>query len=236
MAAYHLPNEKTGATFLEYDKLTEDRFTFMASTKTEVFRELYDLVDQPTMPNLEAELQLGYIGTSSLNSVAILRNKDTGHVLAQNTNQVVTVLKTTRKPSPIADWWKNKYQPLVSGNQRLIVSPLNVPERVYHYTIHVGWSDIDAYKHTNYVSYIRHCLDTAMDGVDKGYFLRFKNDILLYHVKDMEISYKGESKAGDVLDVKTWEDADKPYQLYFDISNAGKTIFQCSMVFFEPML
>ncbi len=34
--AYHIPSPKTGSTFLEYDVMTRDRFTFMASSETEV--------------------------------------------------------------------------------------------------------------------------------------------------------------------------------------------------------
>ncbi|ELT97262.1 hypothetical protein CAPTEDRAFT_192400 [Capitella teleta] len=234
IAAYHTPNLITGVSFLEYDTLTSDCLTFMASTKTEVSRDLYTLVNLPELPALQAEIQLGYVGTSSLNSIALLRNKANGHVLAQNVNQVVTVDKVKRKPTPIPDWWKTKYVPVVSGNQRLIVAPLQIPDKVYDYQIHVAWSDIDGYGHTNYVCYIRYCLDSAMDAVKKNYFSKFEDDILLYHVKDMQISYRGESAAGDVLSLKAWEDESNPYHLYFDIASKGKTIFQCGMLFHEP--
>ena len=34
--AYHIPSKETGKSFLEYDVMTSDRYTFMASSKTEV--------------------------------------------------------------------------------------------------------------------------------------------------------------------------------------------------------
>ena len=235
IAAYHVPNKDTGATFLEYDKLTEDRLTFMASTRTEFSHKLYGLVDSVKMPTFEAILQLGFVGNSSLNSIACLTDKEDGSFLAKNINQVVTVDKTTRKPTPIPDWWKNKYMPVVEGNERLIVPALEIPPKTYAYDIRVAWSDIDIYWHTNYLTYIRYCLDTAKDGIVKNYYAKFHDDILQYHVKSMDIMYRGESKAGDRLDVKSWENPDDPYLLHFDISVVGKTIFQNSMHFYEPL-
>lgn len=232
-AAYHTHNKETGTTFLEYDKLTANTLTYMASVKTEFTRELYKLVDGLSMPTFEAELQLGYVGSSSLNSIATLKNIDTGEILATNTNQVVVVDKTTRRPTPIPDWWKDKYISFVAGNKRLIVPPLEVPEKFYTQNITVAWSDMDAYRHTNYSCYIRYCQDCVLDGHANGYFTKYQEG---FWVKSMDISYRGESMPGDQLKIKCWEEANNPYLLHFDISLKDTTIFQSSIMFFEPIL
>lgn len=89
MAAYHIANAQTGVTFLEYDRMTADRYTFMASTRTTVERAFYEHVDcAGGFPSLDIQLHLGYVGTASLNSVGTLVARETGTKLASNVNQV----------------------------------------------------------------------------------------------------------------------------------------------------
>ena len=37
--AYHIPSENTGHSFLEYDVMTRERYTFMASSETQVLHK-----------------------------------------------------------------------------------------------------------------------------------------------------------------------------------------------------
>lgn len=231
--AYHTPNESTGTTFLEYDRMTTDCYTFMASTRTVFMRSLFDLAKLNRMPKLEVLLHLGYIGMSSLNSVAQLKNRDTDEVYVENTNQVVTVSKQTRKPTPLPDWWKEQYEAAVVEDQRLIVQPITALGTVHTHSLKVAWDDIDGYHHTNYVAYIKYCFEAAMDACVSGIYSKIKDDILQYHVKSMEIAYKGETKAADELDIETWEDENDPYQLHFIISKNGTTVFQNTVSFFN---
>ena len=233
---YHWKNEETGCSFLEYDTLTQDKYTFMASTKTDVDLDFYRIADHQKLPSLAVNIHLGYVGSASLNSVAELVDLDSGKVFATNTNQVVMVDKTTRKPSVLPDWWKDRYKKHVIGNVALVVPLIPAPEndRCHTYDMKVSWNDIDSYKHTNYISYIRFCFDAAMDATVKGHFSKLHDDILGYHAKKMEISYKGESLAGDLLRIKCWENMDNPLLIHFDISRDGLTIFQNAIEFHEP--
>lgn len=240
LAAYHITSPETGETFLEYDRLTSGLYTFMASAKTEITRECYDLPDAAVSPSFEAKLHLGYMGNSSLNSVATLYHTQTGKELARNINQVVTVDKTTRRPAPLPEWWKEKYGDCVVGNERLVIPLVPVPDEnvpgFYKGQCQVSWSDTDTYKHTNYLSYIRFCLDAAMDGIVDGQFQKFTGDILQYHVKSIQLAYKGESLARDTLDITVWEDAINAYILHFDVKKDKNTIFQSTMEFYEPLI
>ena len=229
--AYHTPNETTGVCFLEYDKLTSNVLTFMASTKTHIYKPVYDLHLKDTMPNLCVSIHLGYVGSSSLNSVAQLKDAKTGEIYADNVNQVVAVSKETRKPTPLADWWKEKYTSEVIGNDRLIVPILPVHEKHHVHSLKVPWCDIDGYQHTTYTAYIKFCFEAAMDACKQGFYTDIKDDALKYHVELMEIAYKGETKAGDELQVTTWENAENPRKLHFDISRQGSTVFQSSITF-----
>ena len=204
----------------------------MTKSLFQVMRDYYDIPDLAKLPELVINLSLGYVGTSSLNSVTELVDKTTGKVYAKNTNTVVSVDKTTRKPTPLPDWWKEKYESHVIGNQRLINPPLKVPENVYNHRTTVTWSDIDGYRHTNYVVYIRFCFDAAMDAIHNGKLKGFDTDIALYHTKDMQALYKGESNAGQELNVALWQNELNPLKLHFDITRDGESIFQATLEFY----
>ena len=100
----------------------------------------------------------------------------------------------------------------------------------------MSWWDIDGYKHTNYVNYVKYCLDAAMDGMQTGYFSKLSGDITDYHVHKFSILFKGESVAKDDLKVHVWENGDNPYILHFEIDKDGKPIHQNTIQFYEPRL
>ena len=206
----------------------------MASTKTSISRKFYDLPTVDKTPTFDVSVHLGYVGMSSLNSVAVLSDANSGEVFARNTNQVVTVSKETRKPTPLADWWKEKYASSVVENERLIIAAVQISTSPHVYCMKVPWDDIDGYKHTNYVAYIKYCFEAAMDATVNGtFYSKIKEDVLLYHVKEMEIAFKGETKAGDELKVATWETDKDPWKVHFDISKEGKTVLQNTVSFYE---
>lgn len=214
--------------------MTSDVLTFMASTRTSVNDAFYKLLDTGVVPALSVQLHLGYVGTSSLNTVAVLSDPNSGAVLARNVNQVVVIDKATRKPAPIPDWWRRKYESFVVENERLILPPLDVPkENTYKYDLKVSWNDIDGYRHVNFASYVKYCFDAAMDAVDKKFYTCFDDDILKYSVKDIESSYRGECQAGDSVTVVTWQNAQNPFKLHFSLEKDGKVIYQSSVEFFE---
>ncbi|KAK2193487.1 hypothetical protein NP493_12g07000 [Ridgeia piscesae] len=232
MFAFHMPSKDTGDTFLQYDKLTADRFTFMASVKTTVSRSYYDIPELPVSPSMRVSLCLGYIGTSSLSTAANLNCEETGEVFVHNVNQVVSVDKTTRKPTPLPDWWRTKYASAVVGNERLVIPRFSQPDKVHMYECKIPWSDVDMYRHTNYVAYIRYSIDCAMDGILTGAYSNFTNTQSQYLIKDTNIAFYNESVPNDVLQVASWEDKDNPYILRFDGTKDGKTIFQNSIEFY----
>lgn len=235
VAAYHIPNPETSRTFLEYDKMTSNVYTFMASTKTTVSRDLYRMINaDKSLDDSEIKLHLGYVGTSSLNSVATLATKDGGPTLARNINQVVTVDKATRKSMPIPDWWKNEYETSVVENERLVVAQEDVPlDNVFHYEMKVSWNEIDSYRHTNYQSYVKFCFDAAMDAVSKSFYTMLCEDILKYNVKSIQCLYRGESVAGDILKIASWEDKSNPYVLSFSVTKDSNMLFQSQVEFYQ---
>ena len=235
VAAYFNKTTENDVTFLDYDKFTDNQITFMASTQTEVSKGFYQFTKTRKFPQWHTNIQLGYVGSSSINTVTRIMDTTNGSELARNVNQIVFVDKSG-KPGGLAGWWKDKYGGLAIGNKPCIVAPVTIPENRYKYTMKVPWGEIDTYKHTNYLSYIRFCFDAAMEAMQAGAYTRFKpgGDILEYNVKKVQTSYTGESKAGDVLSIDTAQGKDNPLKLYFDFTKDGKTINQNTIEFHEP--
>ena len=191
------------------------------------------MFDKDSIPKMCIDVHLGYIGQSSLNTVANMINEENGDKLVHNVNQVVTVDPATRKPTSLPDWWKNDYKDKVVENERLVVRPFEKPSDYYKFDLKVLWSDTDGYRHTNYVSYIRFCFDAAMSAVNDGALSAFSGDILDYPVKSMSMAYRSECRAGDILDIACWEKEDTSNTLCFDISKDGNSIFQNTIEFYD---
>ena len=233
MLAYHLPCDTIGGTFLDYDKLMEERFTFMASVKTRVEKDYYHIHDLTSTPSLRVSLCLSFVGTGSLNTTAILNCRDSGRVFTNTVHQIVAVDMATRKSTALPDWWKKKHAGAIIGNEKVIVQRVEVPAESYSYELKVPWSDIDQYGHVTYVAYIRYCFDCAVDGIVNGAFPAFKGSARLGRVSDIQMSFGSECFANDILHIATWQDADHPSTLRFDMKLRGETIFQSSITFYQ---
>ena len=237
MAAQVTPDGES-KPFLEFDEIAKEIFTFMASSKTEISEEYYDLVKCSAgieQRSFAVDVKLGYIGTSSLSSCCEFKDLTTGTVFAKNIIQIVAVGKKTRKPVPIPEWWRQKYGSYSQGDSfRLKIPQMEKPNGCFDYKVIVRWSDTDAYRHTNYLNYVNFCRDAASDAVDKGYLSVLEGDLLNYSLKTMQMTYKAESLPSQELLVSVWEDEKNPYLLHFDISREEKTIFQSSLEFHSP--
>lgn len=125
------------------------------------------------------------------------------------------------------------------GNQRLVIVAVDVPTNsktaVARYIIQVRWSDTDAYKHTNYLSYVKFCLDAAQDAVANDLYSTFTGDILCYGVRSIDVLYKAESKVNDMLTVSSWQDDSNPYQINFSMHRTDGTNVYQSRIEFYPM-
>jgi len=231
--AYHIADTKTNKTFMEYDKMTSDRMTFMASTETRFAR---DLLQTTEIPSLAVRLSLGYIGTASLNTQAQLIDTKTGSVFAENINQVVTVSRETRKPIALPEWWVEKYTSYSINVPKLVIPVTVTPADAFTYNVKVRWSDTDGYGHTNYISYIRFCEDAAMQAAMEGKLPLYTDTLYDPETKQLQLSYQGESRAGEDLTVHLWQNPDNMHKLYFSLVTAETRtlIFHCTMDFYEP--
>ena len=232
MAAYQIRDSETGKILLNYTDLLKERFIFIRSMD---IQELYDIPDASILPNLHTEVALGYVGRSSVHSLTTLKNTDTGIELARNVMQTIAVDKKTLKPSAVPTWWREQYVDKTIERPSRRVNAFHVPDQTYSYEMKVPGCEIDRWQHTNYSSYTRFCFNAAMDAMRAGFYSTFlrDDDILSYNVMRMSPVYHGDSRAGDIILIRTWENENNPYLLHFDFSKDGKTCYQNSVEFYK---
>ena len=220
--------------FLDYAEIDKEAPIFTVSSNMYIEPHFHSLVGSNSTPELVVNLSLGHIGKTSWNSIAVLHDLREGRDLVKTSIQYVLVDRGTRKPKLLPNWWIQKYKEAVAEKERLVVKPLEKPDKCLEFDMKVTWSDIDNRKHTNYMSYSRFCLDAAMEATDKRYYSMFRDDILKYYMKGAEFRYTGESFANDQLRVYTWENVENPWKIHFDIHKINySSIFQSSIEYFN---
>ncbi|RUS78434.1 hypothetical protein EGW08_013808 [Elysia chlorotica] len=155
-------------TFLNFRVLSGDHFIFMSSTEFVMSRSMYDY-DVPKWP-LDMTFTHGYVGNTSVANVCnfyACKEEDTANVsdsgqslLWTNTYQIVLIDKTTRKPTQLPDWFKEKYKGKGCMDKGFILRPFPRPAVTFSQSSKVQWSDTDQYKHTNFTTYARWAMDT----------------------------------------------------------------------------
>lgn len=205
---YHMPYNAAGDTFLDWQKVTSDRLTFMSSTEATFSKSLYDpSVDKS---RFDVKLSLGYCGNASV--ALVTEYYETGkrdEPLLRQVSQTVSVSKTTRKPIPFPEWFKNKYTGKGVLDQGLVLRPFDRPENTYAYDVKVRWNDTDTYNHTNFASYItftESAIYSALANKPDSLGDITEEDVRS-GCKNIKISYQNESLEGQTLNCYVWQDA-----------------------------
>ncbi|CAG5117988.1 unnamed protein product, partial [Candidula unifasciata] len=133
----HHPDPVTGDVFLDWPRVTSDRYMFMSSAEYTMSRRLYDS-SIPKWP-LDARFSLGNVGNSSVSYVIELyvHNENTAP-LWKCVTQSVSIDTATRKPSPLPDWFKDKYKGKGCMDKGFIIRGFDRPSLTYkhHISLH----------------------------------------------------------------------------------------------------
>uniref|UniRef100_A0A0B6ZLL4 Uncharacterized protein n=1 Tax=Arion vulgaris TaxID=1028688 RepID=A0A0B6ZLL4_9EUPU len=156
--ALHKPDTVTENTFLDWPVVMNGKYTFVSSTEFRISQELYN-PDIPKWP-LDAKFSLGNVGNSSVaNVIEFFAHEDGKSPLWTNVTQLVAIDTSTRKPTALPEWFKDKYKGKGCLEKGFIIKAFNRPPVTYVHPVKVNWSDTDNYKHTNFASYVRFALD-----------------------------------------------------------------------------
>ena len=226
---HHWPLDDSGRVFRDYAQLTDDRLTFMVTARVDVTPAMYD-AKIPKSP-LDVVVQGGFIGNCSLNSLTTVVTSS-GQELMSNTNQVVSIDKTSRRPLPLPDWWKEKYAESAKPHQPLKFSKIDKPENIPFYDYKVARSDLDGNNHANWSVYVKFALDAMYHFAKTGFLASFSN-FDKFCLTRMDLMYSGESFDDDVLKVFSWEDESTPNTAVVHIYKDDSFLFQGKFTFFK---
>lgn len=144
---------------------------------------------------------------------------NTGVLLASRYVKVVGMNTSTRKPVRNPDWYIDKYSYLKDKNvpPELTVKSVipKFPNDCFIYQTIVRHSDLDFNFHTNQSVYLKMCLDCASAASLSGKLVTFSGDMCWYPLLYVDVTYIGESFAGDTLDVCVWQEEIDPSTLKF---------------------
>ncbi|KAL8570975.1 hypothetical protein ACOMHN_037835 [Nucella lapillus] len=234
--AMNMPVDEKGNTFFEYDKITRGTYAFMYSTLVDIFPGMYDFA-VPKTP-LEVKVQGGHIGRTSLSTVSTVTCpaiSDQQTLLTQ-ISQVVVVDRATRRPLPIEDHWRDKYQGHCVRGEPLIVKQQEVPPSgpLSVYETKIAWNDIDFYNHTTFSHYPRFALNAVHDALRHGRLQgHLTEEAFKAGVRQVKVCYLGESTEGDVLKIQVWpgEAEGNRCVVVCSMEKEGRVITQVTLTF-----
>lgn len=216
--------------FIDMNKL--ENLIYMASTSLQIEPKVYDYETekQPIMVDLE----LDYIGNTSFKLKNSMYFPGQPEPLIQSEMQVVFIDPQTKKPSPPAQWWLDKFRPHVSKSSKpLILEKTQIPKdiQVEEEDVLVTPSDVDAYLHLSSSHYIKFVVDSYICWHIKKYGYE-RNGDPFRNLKSMSQSFLGEAAAGDLLKVKFWPSKDNENLFHFHILKDQNLIHECIAEFY----
>jgi len=147
--------------------------------------------------------------------------------LATCLTRVVHVDPVIRKPASLPEFFTNIARKLIIPDGERFPSlrpPIEIPDHSYRCRVTVRYDDTDWNSHTNGSSYLGFVLECASNAAKVGYYSTIDDDIAFYRAKQVTSIFVSQSRAGDELDVSTWEDVNNTMLLNFIVSKDGKMI------------
>ncbi|XP_070535714.1 uncharacterized protein [Ptychodera flava] len=202
------------------------RLVFVKTQEMTVYPALYGKVKRDTQ--LKGTCAIQYIGKSSYCFLQELQLASTGELVCVCSTLMVLIDKATRRPVHFEPKFVEQSLPFVKGGTVSFMRPIvdQPPSYSYRYSISVPASDMDSNYHVNQSNYIKYCMDCAAFGARDHAYSLFTQDIASYPIKSLSVLYIGESRSGQILDVISWEDREKPYIIYFIIRRGKDDIYQ----------
>ncbi|GFO22931.1 hypothetical protein PoB_004943600 [Plakobranchus ocellatus] len=234
------PGQEDEETFLDYTRISNQYFTFMSSSEFVMNPAMYDN-DVPKWP-VDMVFTQGYIGNSSIaNKCEFFTCGDTDAgldkiLLWTNTYQIVAVDKTTRKPTGLPDWFKDKFKGRGCMDKGFVLRPFQRPANTFALPFTVRWADTDGYNHTNFSTYAHWAVNalhaalliqsnsnehttnnvgTASTGLGEGTASAaaaasalhgITKEIVARGLQKMQVTYMKECLEGELVETHVWQE------------------------------
>lgn len=223
-----------GASFMDYKRLmTEDSIISRVKHIMYVNPKIYQ-AKYPDQIKFKLTKTLNKIGSSSVIIRTKLEDLTSGALLVDRYIKVVRS-NLQRKSLKHPEWFTRKFQKCkdtVAPKQLLTKSEMPlVPENCFTLQTKIRYSDLGCNCHMNVAIYLKLCLDCAMSAVSENKLVGFSGDINSYPVVFFESDYKEEGFAGNVLNVKCWQDPRNRYWLKFVIFKEENPVYFSTLKF-----
>ncbi|XP_046579663.1 uncharacterized protein LOC124287209 [Haliotis rubra] len=224
-------------SFMDIQKLSTGNLIFIVSGELSISPSMYN----PRLPKYPAEIQTRFASfrTSSFVWESILKVPGAPHVTASLKTNSVVVSKSTRRPCPVPDWFREKFGQLYNKDpgvtfRQVETTPIKMCRGVNSnpYMVTVKSRDIDPTEHTNAVLYLQYCLDALGDHLFRNKIqCELNTESLL--LKSASFLHMGESEVADVLAVESWDDETDVDMICFNIVKSGISIYQARIRFYR---
>ena len=185
---------------------------------------------------LVLNMSTDYVKRTSRKSTIQLKENGRSSTIAMLSWINVNVDLETRQPKPFPDWWKQKYDFPSDGPTIDIQVPMKPISDVFLDKTVVRFTDIDSNNHTNYVSYVKMCLDVFYDGVLRKKYPHGSDVFLNGWLKSLSIVFKSDSVWGDGLRIESWQDARHHDKFHFEVINKGKVAVILTLQFYTSLV
>lgn len=156
--------------------------------------------------------------------------------LASCVFRLVHVDPVTRKPAPIPEYLLFGFKEnVVADGERFptIRAPSVLPKNSYKCQLRVRYDDMDVLQHTNVSSYLVFAMECASMAAKDGFYSLICDDVAFYRSRRATSIFISECRAGDELEVVTWEDQHNRMLLNFAVCKQGEIINFAQIEYYE---
>jgi len=204
---------------------------YMLNLRVDVNPDFYD-VNAPMYP-LTLDRYLRFIKRSSRCVEKTLSHAETKRVYATLREIDVNVDPLTRRPAAFPEWWRNTFTQVApsDGQRHEIIFPEKPGKKTFKSSQRIVFSDTDENRHTNFIVYIRACCDAFSENVLAG---NYGNGIDVYDAKlqTLEITFRSDSKLGDILVIESWQDLTDTNRFCFEVRNGNDICVTTTLKFY----
>ena len=194
------------------------------------------LYDESKKWPLVAEAKMNYVRRTSRCFQLDIRQAEQTISMVSARYIEINVDPVTKRPKSFAQWWKDESGFPEDGPKPEIKEVAKPRKGVLSSKRDIHVTDTDGNNHTNFAVYVRLCLDTFYEGVLNK---KYKNNSPVFlngWVKNMKITFKSETKLGDIVTVESWEDGESPNTFHFEIRKGEIVATTLSLTFYSSLI
>jgi len=177
---------------------------------------------------MELESRLVAVSKSTIVRRVSLSEVKTKSVLVSSLQKLVHMDVVTKKSCPLTPRILDMCRGIESTDDDdtfRSITAQQPPSRSFTSTQMIKHSDMDCLMHTNQGAYLRFAFDSLAEATSQNAFSVIMRDVCNYQALSANALHMTESFAGDLLDIKVWDDETDPYVLHCAMSKNKANVY-----------